>query len=82
MASAITCNNPNISLAELLNSILVLNADTGDVGLRTVTQATDFADITPVVNCNMPPLSIEDIIRRAIVLDDDGQPAINLVIGS
>ena len=82
MASAITCLNPNISLAELLNSILVLNADTGDVGLRTVTQATDFEDITPVVNCNMPPLSIEDIIRRAIVLDGDGKPAINLVIGS
>lgn len=82
MASAITCLNPNISLAELLNSILVTNADTGDVGLRTVTQSADFADITPVVNCNMPPLSIEDIIRRAIVLDDDGKPAINLVIGS
>lgn len=82
MANAIDCNNPNISLEELFNSILVINADTGDVGLRTVTQTADFADISPVVNCNMPPLSIKDIVRRAIVLDGDGKPAINLVIGS
>ena len=79
MAAYVDCDNANISLEELLNSLLVKNEATGDYGLRTVSQTTTCVNITDGITCDTPLKSVADILRHIVVIDGCGKPAINLV---
>lgn len=74
----IDCNNPHISLNELMNSLLVKDA-AGNRGLRVKRVSAAAANITPVVACATYNLSDTDVIRWAIGLSDDGKPALILI---
>lgn len=75
---AIDCNNPHISLNELMNSLLV-KTNTGVKGLRVKRVTAAAANITPVVACATYNYSDTDVIRMAIGLSDDGKPALILI---
>lgn len=75
---AITCDNLTISLKELIQSLLVVTAD-GTVGIRTVRVSEAAADISPHAACSVPGLSIENVMRYAIGVSPDGEPALVLI---
>lgn len=62
---------------EILNALLV-QTNTGKVGLRTVVSTATAANVTPLVGCSAANMSLADILRRIIVESPDG-PAIGLV---
>lgn len=75
---AVTCDNPSISLNELLNSLLV-KTNTGVYGLRVKRVSAAAANITPVVACGTMSLDNEQIMRYAIGLSTSGKPALLLI---
>lgn len=75
---AVTCDNPSISLKELLNSLLV-KTNTGVYGLRVKRVSAAAGNIEPVVTCGTVSLDEEQIMRWAIGLSDSGEPALILI---
>ena len=66
-------------LAALLNSLLVKASD-GTVGFRTQVVTAAAATVTPLIDCtNNASQDPEMAIRRAIGIDTEGKPAINLL---
>lgn len=76
-----SCDFSGMSFTELLNNLLVKNTDTGEYGLRTVTSTPDCADLEDGLSCDEPMLTDEQVLRRVIVSDACGKPAINLMTG-
>lgn len=66
-------------LEEILSNLLVVSA-TGKVGFRYVTTTVAGEDLSNVVSCSMENLSLVDILRRALVEDANGDPAIGLIL--
>lgn len=66
-------------LEEILSNLLVVSA-TGKVGFRYVTTTVSGDDLTNVVSCSQENLSLVDILRRALVEDANGDPAIGLIL--
>lgn len=75
---AVTCDNPSISLNELLNSLLV-KTNTGVYGIRTKRVSAAAGNIEPVVACGTVSLDNEQIMRWAIGLSTSGEPALILI---
>lgn len=75
---AITCDNLTISLKELIQSLLVVTND-GTIGIRTKTVSAAAANISAHAACSVPGLSIENVMRYAIGVSDDGEPALILI---
>lgn len=64
-------------LVEIINALLV-QTNTGKVGLRTVVTSATAANVTPLIPCGSPNLDLVDALRRILVESPDG-PAIGLV---
>ena len=82
LANKLTCVDPNISLSELANSILYKESDApGAVtGLLVTFVDVVSGDIVPVSACGGVPFSIEQILRMAFGLDDDGHTTVVLFV--
>lgn len=78
--SAITCVNPNISLDEMANSILVEHVTTKVTGLLTTIIEADSGDLVKVASCGNVPLSGMQILRMAFGIDDDGDTTLVLYV--
>ena len=76
---AVTYLDIGISLDQLLNSLLVKNAD-GTFGIRTILVAKD--NQVPARDCVGTNLTLEQIARYAIQPDEDGNPALVLITGA
>lgn len=76
---AVRCVDPSISLPELIASALV-QANTGEIGLRTYTLSKDAANITTYPGCNDPSMNDpETILRNAFGITPAGKTAIILI---
>lgn len=74
----ISCVDPNISLDQLYNSILV-RLDDGTVGLRVINVSAAANTINEHPECGAPPLPIEQVFRRAFGLTATGKTALVLI---
>lgn len=74
----INCVNSNLTLQEILMSLLVKDAD-GDYGLRVIRDEMAAADVSDGIGCTLPMMGLEDIIRRTVILDAAGKPALRLI---
>lgn len=72
------CDNPSIGIQELLWAITVKQAN-GSYGLRVYSHSVADSALDPAITCDMPLGSLEDWLRRVIVLDANDKPAINLI---
>lgn len=73
---AVRCVDPSISLEELIASALV-QAATGEIGLRAYTLTKAAADIEAYPGCSDPSLTNpEDILRNAFGITPAGKTAI------
>jgi hypothetical protein len=75
---AVTCDNPSISIQELLNSLLV-KTNTGVYGLRVKRVSAAAGNIESVIACGTINLTEEQIMRYAIGLSTSGEPALILI---
>ena len=73
------CNNPNISLSELLNSALCKVTADGTVGLRTKTITVAESGIEDYIACANVPISDTEVIRLAFGLTDSGKTCLILI---
>ena len=73
----IDCNNPSVSLNEIMNSILVKTGTS--TGLRVKRVVAAAAAIEPVIGCAEFNLSDTEVIRRSIGLSASGKPALILI---
>lgn len=82
LANSLTCVDPNISLDQLLLSILYKASAAPDAitGLLTTIVDVDSGDIVPVAACaGLNPSSL-NILRMAFGLDDDGDTTLVLFV--
>ena len=68
-------------LAEILSALIVVSS-TGKVGFRYTTTTVAGENLTPIVGCSMENLSPVDVLRRVIVEDANGDPAIGLILAT
>ena len=77
----VTCVNPNISLHELLKSVLVRKISTGEVGIRRINITAAANDIEPyMLACGSPGLSETDILRMIFGLTATSQVAVVTIV--
>lgn len=76
--AVINCGNPNISLEELWNSILV-TLDDGTTGLRYIEVSAAANTINENPACGGVPLAPQEIIRRAFGVTATGKTALVLI---
>lgn len=76
--AVLSCVDPNISLDQLLNSILV-KLDDGTTGLRYIEVDAAAATINEHPECGAPGLAPEQIFRRAFGLTATGKTALVLI---
>ena len=77
----VDCVRPDISLEELLWAVTVKQAN-GAFGVRVYSHSVSNASLDPAVACDMTLEGIEAWLRKVIVLDANGFPAINLITGT
>lgn len=84
LGNSLTCVDPNISLDQLLNSILYKETDAPDAitGLLTTMVNVDSNEIVKHPACGGPPLPALQIIRMAFGIDDDGDTTLVLFVKS
>ena len=71
-------NNGGIDTETLLRSLFIQTGD-GSVGIRTVIKAiTELDDASQKVTCSNQMLTLDDLLRESIVMND-GQPALLLI---
>lgn len=75
---AVLCVNPSIGLDELIKSALV-QAATGEVGLRALVLTKAAADIDPYPGCADPSMDAMQAIRQAFGITADGKTGIVLI---
>ncbi len=60
-------------------SALIVKTNTGKYGLRTVLTSATAGNITPVVGCGGPLLTLLEALQMVIVESASGAPALGLV---
>jgi hypothetical protein len=79
MSDFITCTNKDITPEQLVNALLTKTA-TGDWALRTMQVE---ACATDAIDCdNKHPLTLFDVLKRVVGINECGKPAIRLAIGT
>lgn len=73
-----SCEQAGIDLKDLLNSLLTKETATGDFGLRVYVSEVNANTLEDGMGCEEPQNSIEAIIRKVIVIDSEGKPALRL----
>lgn len=70
------CNLQGLPLVDLLAALFVVDAN-GCYHLNTVATAGDCNTLTPALACGTGE-SWEDLLRKSVVLDDCGNPALSV----
>lgn len=74
----VACSNPSVGTMELLWAISTKTA-AGSPGIRVYNQSIAHGTLESTIQCAMPLGSFEDWLRRHIVLDANGDPALHLI---
>lgn len=73
------CSNPTIGVLELLNAISVKVTATGVGGIRVYSTTAAGETLSPEIVCAGDLDSLEVFLRKKIVLDANGDPALHLI---
>ena len=73
----VECDTGSLSLDDIFRLITAVSA-TGDIYIRIVDDGTDPDDLDDLVACNSGAIMMLDILRGALVINDDGDYALNV----
>jgi len=77
MSLVVGCDTGNLSLDDIFRLITAIDAE-GNFYIRIYDDGTDPDDLSNLADCDMP-VSMLDILRGALVTNDDGEYALNIV---
>ena len=78
MSLVIGCDTANLELDDIFRLVSGVDA-TGNIYIRIYDDGTDPDDLSDLVTCQNGDITMLDILRGALVTNDDGEYALNIV---
>jgi len=78
MSIVIGCDTASLELDDIFRLVTAISA-TGDIYIRIYDDGTDPDDLSDLIDCESGDMTMLDILRGALVTNDDGEYAINIV---
>ena len=78
MSLVIGCDTASLELVDIIRLVSGIDA-TGNIYLRIYDDGTDPDDLSDLIDCESGDMTVLDILRGALVTNDDGEYALNIV---
>lgn len=78
MSLVVGCDTANLELDDIFRLVSGVDVD-GNIYIRIYDDGTDPDDLSDLVECQNGNISMLDILRGALVTNDDGEYALNIV---
>ena len=78
MSLVVACDTGNLELDDIFRLVTAISA-TGDIYIRIYDDGTDPDDLSDLIDCASGDMTMLDILRGALVTNDDGEYALNIV---
>ena len=78
MSLVTVCNSGDLSIDDILRLVSGVDVD-GKIYIRVYDDGTDPDTLSDLVECQNGNISVLDILRGALVTNDDGEYALNIV---
>lgn len=78
MSLVTVCNSGDLSIDDILRLVSGVDVD-GNIYIRVYDDGTDPDTLSDLVECQNGNISVLDILRGALVTNDDGEYALNIV---
>ena len=78
MSLVTQCDSGDLSLDDIFRLVTAISA-TGQVYIRLYDDGTDPDDLNDLIDCESGDITMLDILRGALVTNDDGEYALNVV---
>jgi len=78
MSLVIDCDIQSLSLDDIFRMVALVDAD-GNFYIRIFDDGTDPDTLNDLITCTSGDISMLDIFRGALVTNDDGEYALNVV---
>ena len=78
MSLVIGCDTASLELVDIIRLVSGVDA-TGNIYLRIYDDGTDPDDLSDLIDCESGDMTVLDILRGALVTNDDGEYALNIV---
>ena len=72
------CDTASLELVDIIRLVSGIDA-TGNIYLRIYDDGTDPDDLSDLIDCESGDMTVLDILRGALVTNDDGEYALNIV---
>ena len=78
MSLVIGCDTASLELVDIIRLVSGIDA-TGNIYLRIYDDGTDPDTLSDLIDCESGDMTVLDILRGALVTNDDGEYALNIV---
>ena len=78
MSIVVGCDTASLELDDIWRLVTAIDA-TGNVYIRIYDDGTDPADLSDLIDCESGDMTMLDILRGALVTNDGGEYALNIV---
>ena len=78
MSLVIGCDTASLELVDIIRLVSGVDA-TGNIYLRIYDDGTDPDTLSDLIDCESGDMTVLDILRGALVTNDDGEYALNIV---
>ena len=78
MSLVVGCDTANLELDDIFRLVRGVDVD-GNIYIRVYDDGTDPDTLSDLVECQNGNISVLDILRGALVTNDDGEYALNIV---
>ena len=72
------CDTASLELVDIIRLVSGIDA-TGNIYLRIYDDGTDPDTLSDLIDCESGDMTVLDILRGALVTNDDGEYALNIV---
>ena len=78
MSLVVACDTGNLELDDIFRLVSGVDVD-GNIYIRIYDDGTDPDDLSDLIDCESGDMTMLDILRGALVTNDDGEYALNIV---
>lgn len=77
MSIILTCDSGDLSLDDIFRLVTAVDAE-GNIYIRVYDDGTDPDTLDDLIDCDNSSVTMLDILRGALVTNDDGEYALNI----
>ena len=78
MSLVVACDTANLELDDIFRLVSGVDVD-GNIYIRIYDDGTDPDTLSDLIDCESGDMTVLDILRGALVTNDDGEYALNIV---